>query len=90
MRSLPAAWYCDPAVYEAERKAIFARTWQFIGPEAEFARAGDYRAVQIAGYRLFVIRERSGALRQLWGLPSNHESSPSNGEPVHDNALATT
>ena len=75
MRSLPAAWYWDPAVYEAERGSIFAKTWQFIGPEAEFARAGDYRAVQIAGYRLFVIRERSGTLRAFHNL-CPHRAAP--------------
>jgi choline monooxygenase len=75
IRSLPAAWYCDPAVYEAERSAIFAKTWQFIGPEAEFARPGDYRAVQVAGYRLFVIRERSGTLRAFHNL-CPHRAAP--------------
>lgn len=75
MRSLPADWYWDPAVYEAERKAIFARTWQFIGPEAEFARAGDYRAVEVAGFRLFVIRERSGTLRGFHNV-CPHRAAP--------------
>jgi choline monooxygenase len=75
VRSLPAAWYCDPAIYEAERTAIFAKTWQFIGPEAEFARPGDYRAVQIAGYRLFVIRERGGQLKAFHNL-CPHRAAP--------------
>jgi len=75
VRSLPAAWYCDPTVYEAERTGIFARTWQFIGPEAEFAKPGDYRAVQIAGYRLFVIRERSGQLKAFHNL-CPHRAAP--------------
>jgi choline monooxygenase len=75
MRSLPAQWYCDPAIYEAERSGIFARTWQFIGPEAEFAKPGDYRAVQIAGYRLFVIRERGGQLKAFHNL-CPHRAAP--------------
>src|SRR4051812_16224974 len=75
VRSLPASWYCDPVIYEAERAGIFGKTWQFIGPAAEFARAGDYRAVQVAGYRLFVIRERSGALQAFHNL-CPHRASP--------------
>jgi choline monooxygenase len=75
MRSLPAQWYWDPAVYEAERTGIFAKTWQFIGPEAEFSQPGDYRAVQIAGYRLFVIRERGGALKAFHNL-CPHRAAP--------------
>ncbi|MES1152123.1 MAG: Rieske (2Fe-2S) protein, partial [Dongia sp.] len=75
VRSLPADWYFDPAIYEAERRQIFAKTWQFIGPEQEFQRAGDYRAVQVAGYRLFVIRERSGGLKAFHNI-CPHRAAP--------------
>jgi choline monooxygenase len=75
VRSLPADWYFDPAVYEAERRQIFAKTWQFIGPESEFERPGDYRAVQVAGYRLFVIRERAGGLRAFHNI-CPHRAAP--------------
>jgi choline monooxygenase len=73
--SLPAEWYWDPAVYEQERKAIFARTWQFVGQAAEFARPGDFRAFQVAGFRLFVIRDREGVLRAFHNL-CPHRAAP--------------
>jgi choline monooxygenase len=75
LRSLPADWYCDPAIYEAERRAIFAATWQFIGPLSELARPGDYRAAAIAGYRVFVIRARGGELRAFHNV-CPHRASP--------------
>ncbi len=73
--SLPAAWYHRRNVYLAERQAIFARTWQFVGPEAEVARPGDYRAIEIAGYRLFVLRDRAGGLKAFHNL-CPHRAAP--------------
>ena len=29
--TLPARWYADPEIYEAERRRIFAREWLWIG-----------------------------------------------------------
>ena len=40
----PVGLYGDPAVYARERKTIFAKTWQFLGLEADLVRPGDYLA----------------------------------------------
>lgn len=74
--SLPAAWYHERATYLAERPAIFARTWQFVGPVSDLARPGAYRAIEIAGYRLFVLRDRAGALKAF------HNSCPHRAAPL--------
>ncbi len=60
---LSARWYWDPAIHQAERRAIFAANWQFVGAESELSAPGQYLATEIAGYRFFVIRGRDGALR---------------------------
>jgi choline monooxygenase len=75
VRSLPAQWYWDPAAYEIERREIFAKTWQFVGPESEFRNPGDFRAVMIAGYRVFVIRERNGGLKAFHNV-CPHRAAP--------------
>jgi choline monooxygenase len=61
--TLPADWYTDDAIHRRERAAIFARNWCLFGPEAEFASPGDYRAAEINGWPVFVIRGHDGALR---------------------------
>jgi len=67
-RNLPARSYVDPAVYEAERQAIFRRSWQMLGPESQVAAPGDYLAVELAGWKLFLLRGRDGVLRGFHNL----------------------
>src|SRR5215469_17076832 len=63
MLNLPPHLYTAPEIYEAERQAIFRRSWQMLGPAAQVAEPGRYLAVEIAGWKLFVLRGRDGALR---------------------------
>ena len=60
---LPARWYWEREIWQAERRQIFAREWQLVGPASDFPNPGDYSAAEVAGYRFFVIRDRDGALR---------------------------
>jgi len=66
--SLPAAWYHQPDIYERERREVFAREWQFVGPVSLLQGPGDYLATEITGWRIFVIRDREGALRGFHNL----------------------
>lgn len=61
--SLHSRAYVDPTFYEAERQAVFRRTWQLLGPVAPLAEPGAYQAVDVAGWKLFVLRGRDGVLR---------------------------
>lgn len=63
VRTLPARWYHDPAIYEQERQRIFAREWLLYGHEAMVAEPGAYLAQTIAGWPLLVIRDKDGRLR---------------------------
>ena len=57
-RNLAPSYYVDPAIFEAERQAIFRRHWHMLGPEAQVAASGQYLAVELAGWKLFVLRGR--------------------------------
>jgi choline monooxygenase len=61
--SLPAAWYHRPEIYERERQAVFGRSWIWLGSTGALAAPGDYIAGDFAGWRVFVIRDRDGALK---------------------------
>jgi choline monooxygenase len=65
---LPAEWYHRADMFERERRAVFAREWQFVGPSAALAHPGDYIATEIVGWRVFVIRDREGELRGFHNL----------------------
>ena len=56
----PAALYRDGARYQAERKAIFGRSWLFMAHESELQAEGDAVAATIAGYPLLVVRTADG------------------------------
>jgi choline monooxygenase len=55
-----AALYRDPALYAYERKAIFGRSWLFMGHQSELSREGDVLTATIAGYPLLVVRTAKG------------------------------
>src|SRR5947207_9958355 len=62
-RNLAPRYYVDPEVYRGDRGAIFARHWQMLGPAAEVAGPGQYLAVELANWKLFVLRGTDGTLR---------------------------
>lgn len=62
--TLPATLYRnDPELWAKERRAIFARSWQFFGHESQLSEAGQWRAETIAGYPIIVVRDEAGGLR---------------------------
>lgn len=75
LENLPAHYYIDPAVYEAERQAVFRRTWQLLGPASQVAEPGAYLAVEMAGWKLFVLRGRDGVLRAFHNV-CRHRGAP--------------
>src|SRR5690242_15292834 len=69
--SLPAWAYCEARVYEAERREVFFKEWQFIGCERDLPGPGDYLATEITGWRIFVLRGRDGTLRGFHNICSH-------------------
>jgi choline monooxygenase len=61
--NLDPSLYVREDVWAEERRRIFARTWQFMGPASAVDTAGDYLAIDIAGTPVFAIRGRDGVLR---------------------------
>ena len=60
--TLPANWYTDPAVLEAERERIFARSWQYAGRAAQVAEPGDYFSCCAGHIPIAVVRNEDGEL----------------------------
>jgi choline monooxygenase len=61
--TLPASLYRDSAMFERERRAIFARNWSLFAWSERLKDPGDYVAGTIAGYPIFVMRGDDGRLR---------------------------
>ena len=54
--------FTDPAVFEAEQAAIFARTWNYLCHDSQLPAHGDYVATTIGHQPVFVIRQEDGGL----------------------------
>lgn len=72
---LPATWYHAPEIYERERQAVFRREWIWLGREDQLRNPGDYIAIEFAGWRLFAIRDRDGALHAFHNV-CRHRGAP--------------
>ena len=66
--TLPAGYYTDPEIFELEKERIFYRTWQYVGPASEVAKAGDYMTTNVVDQGVFVIRGRDGELRAFYNV----------------------
>jgi phenylpropionate dioxygenase-like ring-hydroxylating dioxygenase large terminal subunit len=78
--TLPASAYHDPAVYEHERRAIFAREWQLAGFRAQLRPPGDFVAHDVAGWQVFVVVCPDGTLRGFHNV-CRHRAGPLVTEP---------
>jgi phenylpropionate dioxygenase-like ring-hydroxylating dioxygenase large terminal subunit len=57
--------YRDPAVFEAEMRAIYGHTWVYLGHESEIAEPGDYKTTTIGLQPVIVSRGDDGEIRVL-------------------------
>ncbi len=73
--TLPASWYHAREIYARERHTVFGREWLWIGHVSDLARAGDTIATEIAGWRVFVIRDRAGGLKGFHNV-CRHRAGP--------------
>ncbi len=60
LRSLPRGAYWDDAFFERERRAIFWDQWFYVGRADELATPGAYRAIDVAGESLLLVRAEDG------------------------------
>lgn len=77
--TLPAHFYTDSAVLEAEKQRIFARTWQVVGRAAQVAQPGDYFTAEIAGEPLLLVRDAAGKLRGFYNVCRHRAGPPATG-----------
>lgn len=61
--SIPPRCYSSDAVLDQERESIFRRLWVGIGRADQFAKKGDYEAMELAGIPVIVLRDGDGNLR---------------------------
>src|SRR6056297_2666537 len=66
--TLPARFYHDPQIWEAEKDAIFYKTWFCAGHVSQVAEPGQFLTVRIHDQNVFVARTRTGDLNAFYNV----------------------
>jgi len=74
-RTLPARLYRDSALYQEERRKIFAQSFHLAAHEMMVPDAGNVYALTIAGYPLMIVRQDDGSLRAFHNV-CRHRAGP--------------
>lgn len=67
-RTLDAAWYLSPEVFQCELERIFARSWVCVARSEQIASPGAFVTAEIAGESLVVTRDPSGAAHAFYNV----------------------
>jgi Rieske 2Fe-2S family protein len=66
--TLSGAAYTAEAVFAAERREIFARSWLCVARTSDIAQPGDVRLVEVAGDSVLLMRAGDGVLRAFYNV----------------------
>ncbi|MGL6279829.1 MAG: aromatic ring-hydroxylating oxygenase subunit alpha [Gaiella sp.] len=63
LRTLPYAWYVDPAVQALEQERLFARSWQYVAHTGQVAERGRIATAHLGTLPIILVRGDDDALR---------------------------
>ncbi len=66
--TVPSLWYFDSEIYAAERRAVFAGTWQVVGRSEQVAEPGSFVTADVAGEPILAVRGSDGVLRAFFNV----------------------
>src|SRR5271163_566458 len=76
--TIPAQWYLDRHIEQAEREEVFGANWIAVGRIGQVAVGGQFFTVEIAGEPLVVVRGSDGELRAFFNVCRHHAAPVAN------------
>lgn len=76
--TIPAPWYLDARVEQAEREQVFGRNWIAVGRADQVAAEGQFFTIEIAGEPIVVVRGSDGELRAFLNVCRHHAAAVAN------------
>lgn len=65
---LPVEAYLNQDWFQQEQTQLFAKTWQFIGVEADMPKEGHYQTMTISAHPIFILSTEAGELKAFHNL----------------------
>jgi len=63
--SLPRDLYHDPKIFEEEIRAIFMKSWLYVGHQSQIPERGDYFLFEMGGESVIIVRSAEGQINAL-------------------------
>ncbi|MBI3308315.1 MAG: aromatic ring-hydroxylating dioxygenase subunit alpha [Candidatus Melainabacteria bacterium] len=63
LKAMPALWYTDRDIYEAERLSVFGQNWLAVGHTGEVANPLSYFSLEVADEPVVVLRDNDHKLK---------------------------
>ncbi len=74
--TIPAPWYTDPRVLEAELRTVFRGSWQIAGRLDQLRAPGDYVSCELPGGEpIVVVRGQDEQLRGFFNVCRHHAAA---------------
>jgi Rieske 2Fe-2S family protein len=86
-RALPGVLYRDAALFEAEIRGIFLKSWLCVGHVSQIPRTGDYFLFEIAGESVIIVRNADQGVNALLNVCRHRGSRICDVAAGHENRL---
>lgn len=86
-RTLPGAYYTDPAYFAREQQAIFRRMWLFVGRDDDVPERGRWIVRRLAGASVLVVRGDDGEVRAFHNVCRHRGTLLCGGDAGHGRQL---
>ena len=80
--TLPSRYYHEPQIYRQELRAIFHKSWCYVGHVSQFAAPGEYRVERVADQCIFLVSDQNSEIRAFFNVCQHrgHELLSSTGQ----------
>ena len=66
--ALPGTYYTNPAMFDADKRGIFDRSWMCVGRADAVGQPGQFFRAEVGDESVLVVRDRGGENRAFRNL----------------------
>jgi len=73
--TIPSSWYTSEEIFQAELRAIFSKSWQFVGSRSQLTERGSHLVTQVGSEPIVVVRGKDDVIRAFYNV-CRHRGGP--------------